>query len=1021
MRKFYKKLSNALVLLLLLTSTVWAQERSVSGVVTDENGVSMPGVNVLLKGTSTGTVTDTDGNFRISVPNEQAVLVFSFVGYSMSEVTVGSRTSINVQMNPDAKTLSEVVVVGYGVQEKKDLTGAISTVNAQELRSLPLLSTEQALQGRTSGVLVTQNSGAPGGAINVQIRGVGTTGNSEPLYVIDGVIISPPGAGQLSSSPLNAINPGDIETLTVLKDASAAAIYGASAANGVVLITTKRGKSGAVKVEADAYYGVQQVWNTLDLLNSREHSQYIVDAYLNSGKTLNDVPLNHRNPSAVTTDTDWQDEMFRTAPIQNYNVSVSGGSEKATFSLSGNWFQQDGILLGTNFDRKSIRMNSDFKLGKNNKVRVGESFTLAKTVSRREGTYGGRRQLEHIVKQGPGVAVYNENYLGGFNGPGTADGHDAENPVAVAAMYTNRPTDYRVLGNFYGEVDLIKNLTFRTSVGMDYTFSDGYEHNIANQMVRGLLNRSRLGVSRSISANPIWSNTLNYNRNFGDHRIEALAGYERRSSSWSFLSTAVLDLPNDAVRSISAGQQPNVGGGTFENALASAFGRVNYSYKDKYLATVNFRRDGSSRLLNRYQSYPSFSVGWRISEENFMQDVELISDLKVRAGYGEIGNVFTASDYGFAVELISSANYNFNGSLVPGVTQTRLPNPDLRWESTNTTNVGIDLGLFDDQLTFTAEWYKRVTEGLQYRNPDNRVSSGLNSNDINLGEVTNTGMDFALNYRKQADRLSYNIGINASTLKNELSFLGSGEGNNYSAGNTFSLGNLTRTEVGQPLGSFYGWVTDGIFQTQAEVDAHATQSAQTAPGDIRFKDLDGNGVINALDRADLGSPIPTFFYGMNASVNYGQFDFSLFLQGVSGHKVFNALRTWTEDLSQNFNQGKAALDRWTPENRDTNVPRAINGDPNNNKRASDRFVEDGGFMRLKNLSVGYSLTPSLVNKLSLQRVRVYATAQNLFTITKYTGFDPEIGSQNGSSTERGIDIGVYPQARTIILGVQVGL
>jgi TonB-linked SusC/RagA family outer membrane protein len=993
-------------------------DKVISGTIKNSAGEGVPGASILVKGTTIGTISDADGAFNLNLSDGRNTLIISSVGFISQEIEVGERTTIEVILQDDLGQLEEIVVLGYGSQQRKDVTGSVASLSSKDFQSVPLQNLEQAMQGRAAGVLVTQNSGAPGGAINVLIRGVGTTGNNEPIYVIDGVITGSGNNDYGGTSALSSLNPNDIESIDILKDASAAAIYGSRGANGVVIITTKRAKAGKPKVGFEAYYGVQNRWKKLDLLNSRQHSEYINEAYANAGRPSTDVPLNHRNPASLTTDVDWQDEMFRSAPMQSYNLSIGGGNENATYNISGNYFRQDGTMLGTYFDRKTLRANSDFKISK--RIRVGQSLLLSRTEKRQEGTFGGRLQIEHIVKQGPGVPIYNPNYLGGFNGPGTADGHDAENPVAVANLYTNRPINYRALGNVYIEVDIIEGLTFRTQYGIDYNINDGYSYNPENQMVRGLLNPSQLSVSRGIGLFDQFTNTLNYSKKIGSHSIEALVGYETQKGSFDFLSTAVRNLPNNAVISIAAGQTPNAGGGTFENALESVLGRVNYSFKDKYLLTFNVRRDGSSKLApqNRYQVFPSFSVGWRISEESFMKSLTFVTDLKIRGGYGELGNVQSLPDYPFSVALINSANYNFGGGqLVSGVTQTSLANRDIKWETAATTSFGIEGSLLKGALNFTIEYYKRQTKGLQVAVPV-PPSVGLGAPIINAGNVENRGFDFSIGYRKVKGDLSYGITANFSTITNEVTSLGGGEP--IRAGNTFSLGNLTQTAVGRPIGAFFGFITDGIFQTQEEVNAGPSQGSGTRPGDIRFKDLNGDGIINDNDQTFIGNPTPDFFYGINGNVGYKGFDLSIFFQGVQGNNIFNAIRTWTEGLDQNFNQGAAALNRWKGPGTSNDIPRAVLGDPNNNKRNSNRFVEDGSFLRLKNITIGYSFKPNVLKSLgNLSRLRVYFTGQNLLTFTKYSGFDPELGSTNGNALARGIDIGSYPQARSFVMGVQI--
>lgn len=1004
-----------------IVTAIQAADVTIVGTVKSETGEPMPGVSVVVKGTNTGTQTDVEGKYRLSV-REGATLVFSFVGYLTVEQAIGNRTALDIQLQPDIKTLQQVVVVGYGTQEKKDVTGSIATVDAKQIQSLPLVSTEQALQGRTPGVLVTTNGGQPGGGINVMVRGVGTTGNSSPIYVIDGVITGSGGTDNLGTSPLSLINPNDIESMTVLKDASSAAIYGASAANGVVLITTKRGKAGKTRVSLDAYYGVQKAWRQLDLLDASQQAEAAKASFFNSGKTYTQIPANLRFPSLIKNNVDWQDEIYRTAPIQSYNLSVSGGSEVATFSLSGNWFKQEGTLLNTSFERRSIRANSDFKIGK--RIRLGESMTLSNTVSNRQINGGGRRSFEHVIKQSPGVAVYNPNKKGGFNTPSSLDGHDTDNPVLTNTLYQDRPTNYRVLGNIYGELDLISGLTYRLFTGIDYNPSEGYTYNPSYEGLGGVAN-SALGITRGVGFNTQVTNTLTYNKRVNKHQIEVLAGFERRYNSYSNLSGTATILPNDQVLSLAGAQTKSVTNSKTESALESLFGRVNYSFADKYLVTFNLRRDGSSKLAkeNRYQVFPSFSLGWRLSEEGFLKTLPWISDLKLRGGYGELGNVNALGDYPFVVNLNGAANYNFDGSLSAGVTPGELSNPAIRWETSKSSTVGVDAGLFDNTILFTAEYYVRKTEGLQARDSRIAPSVGLSAPIINIGTVENRGWDFSATYRKSQGDFSYDFTANLSTITNKLTALGD-SGNAYVAVSYNTLQNITRTVVGQSLGSYYGFEADGFFQTQEQLNAVKQTGAQI--GDRRIKDLNNDKVIDDKDRTAIGSPIPKFYYGFTANVSYKQFDLSVFLQGVQGNKIFNALKFWLENDNTNSNKGAAFLDRWTPFNLDATVGRASNEQMWDMATITDRYVEDGSFLRMKNVTLGYSFKPAILSKLgNLSKLRAYVTAQNLLTFTKYSGYDPEIGElgdndPNRAALTRGVDIGSYPQPRTFILGVQIG-
>ncbi|MEO1449445.1 MAG: SusC/RagA family TonB-linked outer membrane protein, partial [Bacteroidota bacterium] len=681
-------------LLAFLLQVAMVQAQTISGTVQASDGSPLIGASVIVKGTPRGVLTDGEGKFTLQA-SQGDILSISYIGYETQEVTVGTEDNISVSMVEADNTLSEVVVVGYGTQRREDLTGAIGSVNVDELADVPLVSVEQGIQGRVAGVNVTQGTGAPGGPMRVQIRGVGTTGDTEPLYVIDGYPVTVGSQGDLGTSPLTTLNPNDIESIDVLKDASAAAIYGARAANGVVIITTKRGKAGAVKVDFSAKAGVQTPWRRLDLLGEKDYVEYVVEKYANDpNTTVDDIPANLRDPNNLPgNNTDWQDELFRTAPMQDYNASITGGNENASFNLGLGYFDQQGTMLGTYFKRLSIKLNSDYKINK--RIRVGESVLVSQTEKRVEGNLGGRRQLEHLVKQAASVPVFDESFQGGYGAPVTDDGQDARNPVMVADLYENIPRQYRVLGTLYGEVDILDGLTYRINLGVDVFIGRGYNYNPVYEGTRRLLIQSNFSENYGLTVNPLIEHTLNFNRSFGDHNLGLLIGVTDQSFNNRSISGSVIDLPNNTVRSLSAGQNPTLSGFLFESRLRSQLARLTYGYADKYLLTANVRRDGSSRLNpdNRYDIFPSASLGWRVSKESFMESVSFVSDLKLRASYGIIGNDKTAPIYN-TLNLDNVFNYNFNGVLANGVTQGSLINPDLRWEISEQTNFGADIGLW---------------------------------------------------------------------------------------------------------------------------------------------------------------------------------------------------------------------------------------------------------------------------------------------------------------------------------------
>lgn len=981
-----------------------SSSKKVSGRVKSSDGSeTMPGVNVLVKGTTQGTATDIDGNFSIDVPSESSVLVISFIGYQTIEVQVGNQSRIDVTLEPDLSSLSEVIVVGYGTQERAKVTGAISSVGSDMIRELPVPNLASALQGRAAGVLVT-NAGAPGTDPIVRIRGIGTVGNNDPLYVIDGI----PAGG------LNQINPADIESIQVLKDASAAAIYGSRAANGVILVTTKKGKVGKMQVTFDSYYGTQSAWKQLDLLN---RDQYIAFGRELLGNGNQPVPQRFDNLGELANvETDWQGEMFRSAPIQDHNLNVSGGTENALYNISFGYFNQEGIMRGTGFERLSFRTNTEFKLNK--LVNVGQTLTVAYSDRANEPFTGGRSQLEHIVKQVPYIPVRDATRLGGFRSPDRVDGSDPENPVLNAELRTNRQQDYKILGTAYLDVMPFEGFRYRFLVGLDVGI--GTNDQYTPRFFAGDFNNqpfASISQTRGTFVSPLISNQFSYSKTIKKHSFDLLGVIEQQTfKNTSLTGTGENPLTND-VRVLQGVQNQTSSSNEINYALISYVGRINYDYDQKYLFSASIRRDGGSRFgpNNKWGTFPSVSVGWRISQENFMKSVSFLSDLKLRGSYGETGND-RIGDYVYQGTINSNLFYNFDGSIQGGSTISALANTNLRWESTIMKNIGLDFGLFGDKFVGSFEWFDNTTEGMILGVPI-PPSLGFDGAPIaNVGTVNNRGLELTLGYRKYTGDFQFSIDGNLGTVQNELVSLGIG---NTIFGPGFQGDPLTFTEEGRPIAYFYGWIADGLIQQGESVPGQPN----ARPGDIRFRDINNDGTINASDRTFLGHYLPDLTYGLNFSANYKNFDFTMFLQGVQGNEVFNNLRFHTEGMTRLFNASTVVLDRWTPTNTNTDVPRAVSGDPNRNARASSRFVEDGSYMRVKNIILGYSIPTASLNRWTngyVSRIRVYFQTQNPLTFTKYTGYDPEIAVRTGinSSLGTGIDYGQFPAARTFIGGIQ---
>jgi TonB-linked SusC/RagA family outer membrane protein len=859
----------------------------------------------------------------------------------------------------------------------------------------------------------------------VQIRGVGTINGTDPLYVVDGVPIV---------GGTNTLNTLDIESIEVLKDASAAAIYGSRAANGVVLITTKKGVSGKPRIDLDTYYGVQSTWRRMDLLNARQLGERSNDGNRNAG--LPNVPLYINLDSletAVGEGTDWQDEMFRNAPIQNYNLSVSGGGEKSSYLFSGGYQQQDGIMRGTGFERLLFRVNTEARL---NRFKIGENLSLGRTIKQLPAYGGGGNAIQNVIKQSPHVRVYNPANEGGFGGAGPTDNLDAGNPVGLEALIDDVDYNNRLLGNVYASLEIVKGLTFNTNVGADISFGRSSRFTPTFFMDKGIGNfsdRARVYASNSTNFGITTSNTLTYALTLGRHQFSALGGVEQQSSTYETFGSFGEGFPNNNTVQISNGAARSGDGAKYERAIRSFFGRVNYEFAGKYLLTANIRRDGSSNFGRnyRYGTFPSASVGWRVGEEAFMTDIPFVSDLKLRASWGQLGNQEGIPNYAYATSLTASGatDYVLNNVRASGIAPTGLANPDLRWETVTQTDIGLDLGLFQNSILLTADYYHRFTEDVLVTGIPIPATSGVaTAPPLNAGDVRNTGFELGLTYQRSVGGFEYSVSGNITTVQNKVLRLGKGEP--LTSGGYFDNRFITRTEEGGPVGAFYGYQVERIFNSQEEINALNRvdpvggdtlfyQSGAQA-GDIKFRDLDGNGIVNSKDRTYLGSPIPDFFYGFNATAAYKGFDFSLFIQGVHGNQIYNANRLWLEGMTRNFNSGAEVLNRWRSPEEPGNgkVPRAVSTDPNQNNRESDRYLESGSYLRVKNVQLGYSLPAGLLKALGgLSTFRVYASSQNLLTLTKYTGFDPEIG---GSNLSRGIDTGVYPQARTFLLGLQVG-
>ena len=971
----------------------------VSGKVTNEAGEPLPSISIAEKGTNNGTSTSINGVYKLLVSNKNATLVFTGLGYAAQELTANNAT-LDVVLKAEVKALEEVVVIGYGTSKKKDLTGSVSSINNKELKSLPVPSVGDAIQGRAAGLQVI-SSGAPGSNVTIRIRGTGTINNSDPLLVIDGIP---------TDVPLNTISPDDIANIEILKDASASAIYGARGANGVILITTKRGTAGGNHLEFKMFAGYQQPTNMVKMLDAAQFASLHNEMMKNNGQTQNPA---YANPPSLGKGTDWLDALFTTAPIQNYSLAYSGGNAKSNYYVSGTVLDQKGTVINTNYRRYTMQFNSESKVF--DWLKFGNNLTLSHDV-KKNGSYDIRNTMAALPTQ----PIYYAD--GSYSGPvGQSSWYgDIANPIGKATLNENTTKGYNILGSIYPEIKLLKDLKFKSTGGVQASFWDNRSWAPKYNWQPIPQPNSFLFEQYNKSLTWLWDNYLTYDTYLGEkNHLTVLAGSSAQNNHFDFLNGSIQNFASDNTQQINNGtSQPTTGGSGSEWALLSFIGRANYVFNDKYLFTATVRRDGSSRFgeNNRWGWFPSGSAAWRISDEAFMKDITWMSDLKLRAGYGITGNQ-NIGNYSFA-SVLQTVQYTFNGQTVTAVVPLAIPNPSVRWEEVEQTNIGLDASLFKGRITVTLDAYLKNTNDMlvPMAVPISTGYSDIVVPSINAGKVQNKGIELNIttqNLKKGA--FEWNTSFNVSVNKNKVVSL-----NDSVPLYTGSIGlnqNLAIQKNGLPVNAFYGFVTNGIFQSEKEVLDYAVQVPgndpynRTSPGDIKFRDLNNDGKIDDADRTYIGNPNPRFIFAMNNSFAWKGIDLSIFLQGIQGNNVFNANRIYQEGMSVAQNQTTAVLDRWTGPNTGT-LPRAVFNDPNKNTRVSDRFIEDGSYLRIKNVTLGYNLPKNIIQRAKLQTARIYLSAQNLFTFTNYTGFDPEVNAG-------GIDFNVYPVTRTISAGINL--
>jgi TonB-linked SusC/RagA family outer membrane protein len=1017
----------------------YAQSLTVSGIVQDETGYALPGVAVAIQGTLQGTITDVEGRYTITVDDPNSVLTFSFIGMETQNVDVAGRSVINVFLKTEFADLGEVVVVGYGTQRRENLSGAISDVRADRIANKPVSSLSSALQGEAAGVSVV-SSGGPGQEPVIRIRGIGSVNlSSNPLYVVDGMPVG----------SIEGIDPNSIQSVSILKDASSAAIYGSRAANGVLLITTKKGsRSGDITVNVDVSKGVQQAWKTLDLMNRDQYIDFATEYLTNAGAALPDRFSNMNSPiypgasqTFADTDTDWQDVMFRSGQISKVNVDLTGGNEKFRFFTSYGYIEQEGIMVGTDYKRHNLAFNAEYKINKF--LTIGENITGSYGIRNNEKESGGRTIIKHMVNQIPyipaTVPVGTQGYEHGYRTTSTADGSDPENPLRIALQDKSIFKRANIISNAYAELSFTDWLKYKSTVGIEFTSDQSITNNPMYSDDYNTREFHQLTDNRNKFYSRIYTNQLTFDKTINKHNINAVAVVEEQITTGSRL-TGNGNHTTNLLNQLDGTASQSVAGNLNETTLISYAGRLNYAFADKYLLSVSMRRDGSSKFApeKKWGNFPGASVGWVISKESFMQNVDLISNLKLRASYGKVGNNGVGSyDWQSTISMNTYASLNNDAASNQGAYFGSLPNEMLEWEITTMQNIGFDLSLLDYSITFSAEYFKREVDNLLVQRPL-PASLGYTSNPwSNVGGMENSGLEFNLGYNKNTGDFQFSVTANLSTISNEVTNLDGGIIDQSGVTGDYGGGTITRTQEGYPIQGFYGYVTDGLFQSQDEIDAlnqnalnqfnagnvtqNVYQTSGTAPGDIKFKDLDGNGVIDENDRKVIGSFLPDFSYGLNFTGSYKNFDISMQLQGVYGNDIYCGTKVLTQGMMRLFNSDVAVLNAWTPENPNTSMPRAINADPNNNARTSDRFIEDGSYMRIKNLTIGYNFSNQFLSRMFADYVKglkFYATAQNLLTLTNYYGYDPEIASRGGNTLQHGVDYGQYPQPRTFILGIK---
>ncbi|MFC4263602.1 SusC/RagA family TonB-linked outer membrane protein [Ferruginibacter yonginensis] len=1007
-----------------------AQNVAVTGSVKNKaTGEPLAGATVIAEKTTTSTLADAKGNFSLSVPKGTTISI-SFTGFSPLTYRISKETTINALMDEQGKGLDEVVVIGYGSKRRKEISTSISTVGAKEIAKLPVADAAQALQGKVAGVTIVQNSGAPGGTggTAIRIRGISSlTGTNNPLIVLDGYPLPDQGADNI----LNSFGTGDIESIDVLKDAAAASIYGVRGANGVVIITTKRGKAGRSGLTVDVYRGIQDAWQLPTMLNAKQYAIINSEANIASGRPI--IPK-LADPDAVERQygqgTNWLNEIFRKAAMQSVTLSANGGSDKANYYFTAGYFKQDGIIYKTDVERFNLRFNGDIKV--NNRIKVGNSLTMNKFIEYGADTYNPFNSVVLLALTTP-PTVSPRNADGSYaGGNGNIDGFSEPNPIYQLEVPKNKFVKYRVSGNIFAEIDIVKSLKFKAIFGGDFGYQENNNFRPATPSSGGRpFLETSYSVGKSFNPDYLAEYTLTYEKNFANkHKVTALGGYTFQENRYSYVNasragnfTQQIPVLNGQVfnpttiAQISNSAEDGVG-----NRLISYISRLNYDYDNRGFFAISLRRDGSSNFApkNKFATFASVSAAWRLTQEPFMRNVKWVDDLKVRASFGYTGNP-NVLPFTYLQGINQGFQYTFgnssgSGGLVTGAAPSRSFNPDIKWEKNEQLNVGIDAGIFKGKLNVALDVYQRRSKDLILYVAPPFLSGTYESVPFNTGTLQNRGIDLTLNANViSTKKITWNSSAVVSYYKNKVTSLGLSAP--LDGGFARITGGSLRTIQGAPAGFFYGFVTEGIFQNYDEIKAHAVQTAgtdpttSTAPGDIKFKDINGDGVINDADRTNIGNANPNFTFGFTNTINYKNFELTVFIQGSQGNKVLNFTRWYTEGGVSNGNYSNDIIGRWTGPGTSNSMPRVTLNDPNQNNRVSDRFVEDATYVRLKNIRLAYNIPAKFTQRANLKRTQVYVSSQNLVTLTNYSGLDPEVGG--------GVDIGFYPQARTFIAGITV--